>query len=324
MSCVSLSHGRLRIHSTYVRMTPYSPEAAGSFSSRASSRSTALRASSGSVTSFARFRSSVISACSGSASPSSSWIAFSCWRRKYSRWVDSISETTWFWIFEPSSATSSSRLRITSTARRRFSTSSSSSSCCFSSVFRRSVEATRWQSALGSSTLAAASASSSGRYGMRPISRAKSVCTFCESACVWGVSSYTSGTSMKRPTRYGSSWSLSISRMRRMPWTRMRSDPSGTRSIFWTTAAAPISCRSSQPGCSTSESFDATSATSRFPATTSSTSRTERSCPIASGRTESGKTTVSLSGRTGSSDGSSTSSTSTWSSNSSLIACSGC
>ena len=76
----------------------------------------------------------------------------------------------------------------------------------------------------------------------------------------------------------------------------MRSDPSGTRIIFWTTAAAPISCRSSQPGVSMSASFEATSASSRFPATTSSTSRTERSCPIASGSTESGKTTVSFSG----------------------------
>src|SRR2546427_7043174 len=42
------------------------------------------------------------------------------------------------------------------------------------------------------------------------------------------------------------------------------------------------------------------------PATTSSTSFTERSWPIASGETDCGKTTVSLSGRTGSSDGIST------------------
>ena len=52
------------------------------------------------------------SACSGSPSPSSCWIAFSCWRRKYSRWPFSISDCTCDWIFEPSSNTSSSRLRI--------------------------------------------------------------------------------------------------------------------------------------------------------------------------------------------------------------------
>jgi len=45
----------------------------------------------------------------------------------------------------------------------------------------------------------------------------------------------------------------------------------------------------------------------RSPATTSSTSLIERSCPIASGETDCGKMTVSLSGRTGSVDGMSTS-----------------
>ena len=48
--------------------------------------------SSGSFTSSTRSRSSATSACSGSPSPSSSWIAFSCWRRKYSRWPFSISD----------------------------------------------------------------------------------------------------------------------------------------------------------------------------------------------------------------------------------------
>ena len=60
-----------------------------------------------------------------------------------------------------------------------------------------------------------------------------------------------------------------------------------------------------QPGASTDESFAVTSATSRSPATTSSISRTERSCPIASGVIDCGKTTVSFSGSTGSTAGSS-------------------
>ena len=146
-------------------MTPYSAAAAGSLSSRASSRRAALSTSSGSSSASSRSRSSLISACSASPSPSSSWIAFSCWRRKNSRWPFSISDWTCDWIFVPSSRTSSSRFRIAETSRRRSSTFTSSSSRCFSSVRMRTVEATRWQSALGSSTLAAASCSSSGRYG---------------------------------------------------------------------------------------------------------------------------------------------------------------
>ena len=93
-------------------MTPYSAAAGGSFSSRASSRSTALRASSGRFFASICSRSSASSACCSSPSPSSSWIAFSCWRRKNSRWPLSISDWTCDWIFEPSSTTSSSRLRI--------------------------------------------------------------------------------------------------------------------------------------------------------------------------------------------------------------------
>ena len=95
--------------------------------------------------------------------------------------------------------------------------------------------------------------------------------------------------------------------MRPTPWTRIRSDPSGTRIILWTTAAVPISWRSSQPGGSASGFLTVTSASIRSPATTSSTSFTERSCPIASGETDCGKTTVSFSGSTGRVDGISTS-----------------
>jgi ATP-dependent Lon protease len=91
------------------------------------------------------------------------WIAFSCWRRKNSRWPFSISSCTCDWILEPSSKTSSSRFRIAEMSRSRASMSVSSSSRCFSSVFSRSVEATRLQSALGSSTFAAATDNSSGR-----------------------------------------------------------------------------------------------------------------------------------------------------------------
>ena len=50
-------------------------------------------------------------------------------------------------------------------------------------------------------------------------------------------------------------------------------------------------------------SFAATSARRRSPATTSSISRIERSCPIPSGVSDSGKTTLSFNGRTGSTGG---------------------
>src|SRR5690349_7969939 len=60
---------------------------------------------------------------------------------------------------------------------------------------------------------------------------------------------------------------------------------------------------SCQPGASTEASRAVTSASSRSPATTSSISRTERSCPIASGDIDCGKTTVSFSGSTGSAAG---------------------
>src|SRR3954469_2677702 len=79
----------------------------------------------------------------------------------------------------------------------------------------------------------------------------------------------------------------------------MRNVPSGTLIILWTSATVPISYRSSQPGASIEASRAVTSASSRSPETTSSISRTERSCPIASGDIDCGKTTVSFSGRTG-------------------------
>ena len=110
-------------------MTPYSAACGGSFSSRPSSRSACLRGSSGSSAASIRSRSSAISACWSSCSPSSSWIAFICWRRKYSRWPLSISDSTWDWILVPRRTTSSSRVRISERRRSRLATSTSSSSC---------------------------------------------------------------------------------------------------------------------------------------------------------------------------------------------------
>ena len=241
-STVTLPHGSVRIHSRYVRITPYSAAAGGSRSRRASSRSAALAASSGSVTSASRSRSSTASACSGSPSPSSCWIALSCCRRKYSRWPFSISDWTCVWIFDESSNTSSSLFRIAVIWRSRWPTSAVSSSSCRSSVLMlRSVEATRCASALGSSTLAAASWSSSGRYGASAMMRSNSPWTFRVSASTSGPSSPVSGTVSKRPTRYGLLSMRSSSLTRCRPCTRIRSVPSGTLIILWTIATVPIS-----------------------------------------------------------------------------------
>ncbi len=112
-------HGSVAIQSRYVRMTPYSAAADGSRSSRRARASPPSRRPPAARAPRAARASSSISACSGSPSPSSSWIAFSCWRRKNSRWPFSSSDCTCDWIFVPSSNTSSSRLRISETSRRR-------------------------------------------------------------------------------------------------------------------------------------------------------------------------------------------------------------
>ena len=241
MSGVEASHGSVRIHSRYVRITPCSAAAEGSRSSRESSRSAALRTSSGSTIDCSRSRSSSNSARSGSLSPSSSWIAFSCWRRKNSRCPFSISDCTCDWIRVPSSKTSSSRFRMRETCRSRCSTLTSSSSSCFSSVFSRSVDATRWQSALGSSTFAAASSSSSGRYGTSAMIRANSACTLRVSASTSGVSSSTSGHLDEPAHEVGLDLHRRFEPDPADALHEHRSVPSGTRIILWITAAVPTS-----------------------------------------------------------------------------------
>ena len=108
-----------------------------------------------------------------------------------------------------------------------------------------------------------------------------------------------SGRSSSSAARYGSSCCGSTSRTRFSPWTRIRSVPSGTLIILWTTATVPTEYRSSQPGGSASVLRTVISASMRSPETTSSISLIDRSWPTASGVIDSGKTTVSFSGSTG-------------------------
>ena len=146
-------------------MTPCSAACVGRFSSRPSSRSTCLRTSSGRSIAASCSRSSLASAADSSNSPSSSWIALSCWRRTNSRCVRSISDCTWFWISEPIEMTSSSRASTSARRRSRRRRRSPRAAPASRSVGSRSEPAMRWLSALASSTLATAICSSSGRYG---------------------------------------------------------------------------------------------------------------------------------------------------------------
>ena len=61
--------------------------------------------------------SSCASASASSTSPSSSWIAFSCWRSQYSRWPLSISDWTCDWMRVPISTSSSSRASSSESVR---------------------------------------------------------------------------------------------------------------------------------------------------------------------------------------------------------------
>ena len=79
-------------------MTPTSGEADGIRLIRSTSLIARALISSGMPAASTLSRSSLISACCGSSSPSSRWMAFSCSRRMYSRWVLSISDLTSDWI----------------------------------------------------------------------------------------------------------------------------------------------------------------------------------------------------------------------------------
>ena len=92
-------------------MTPTSGEADGIRLIRSISLIARALTSSGMPAASTFSRSSLISACCGSSSPSSRWIALSCSRRMYSRWVLSISDLTSVWIFPLSSRISIWRAR---------------------------------------------------------------------------------------------------------------------------------------------------------------------------------------------------------------------
>ena len=109
-------------------MTPTSGEADGIRLMRSTSLSARALTSSGMPEPSTFSRSSLTSACCGSSSPSSRWMAFSCSRRMYSRWVLSSSDLTSDWMRPFSSRISTWRARKADTSFRRSMTSSVSSS----------------------------------------------------------------------------------------------------------------------------------------------------------------------------------------------------
>ena len=109
-------------------MTPTSGEADGIRLIRSISLIARALISSGIPAASTFSRSSLISACCGSSSPSSRWIALSCSRRMYSRWVLSISDLTSDWIRPLSSRISTCRARNAWTSLSRSMTSIVSSS----------------------------------------------------------------------------------------------------------------------------------------------------------------------------------------------------
>src|SRR6476661_4395235 len=96
---------------------------------------------------------------------------------------------------------------------------------------------------------------------------------------------------------------MCCTRARDSPCTRMRMRPSGSLSIRMITAAVPTSNRSASPGLSLAASRWATSMITRLSERARSTASTLLSRPTESGRMMYGKTTVSLSGRTGRTSG---------------------
>ena len=132
------------------------------------------------------------------------------------------------WIFEPMATMSSSRARISESRRSRLPTSTSSSSACFSSTLIRSAPAIRCASADGSSRLATAICSSSGRYGTSSMMCVNVCWTLRISAVSSGPSSTSSGSSETVRDEVGL---LADPLLDAAPagraWTRIRSDAVG-------------------------------------------------------------------------------------------------
>ena len=222
-------------------MTPTSGEADGIRLMRSISLIARARTSSGMPADSTFSRSSLISACWGSSSPSSRWIALSCSRRMYSRWVLSISDLTSLWIFPLSSRISIWRARKLLTSLSRSSTSRVSSSSWRCSVDMSGLYATMSARSPGSVMLRAATAASGGTGA--PLATYCSIWawTLRMSAWISTPSGVSSGISSTRADRYGAVWVKPWTRIRVWPWTMARTVPSWSCTTWAIFASVPTS-----------------------------------------------------------------------------------
>ena len=198
--------------------------------SRSSSRSASFSTSSGICAASIFSRSSSISFVWSSPSPSSFWIAFICSRRKYSRWFLPTSDCTCDWIFDPSSRTSSSLIRIRFSVSMRARTSSVSSTSCFTGVAMvLRLDAMKSARRPGSVMFSASVCRSSESSGDSETTFWKLLLMLRCSASISRRSSSlsSSGVALTWARRYGRTATMSSRRMRASPWTIRRRLPSG-------------------------------------------------------------------------------------------------
>ncbi len=238
---MDLPHGSVTIQSSQLRSVAVSAESGCMRSSFLSWRSTSSSTGLGILALWALSRSWVISSESSLPSPSSDWIAFSCWRRKNSRWERSISPLAWEEISCCMARTSSS-FAVSSCTLRSLSTGSTASRIsCAPSTFRSRFEAVRSARRPGSSMLVAMTITS-GEIGLPRLADFSSAAfTLRISASTSRPFSPTSGstTGSTRACRCGWPSSKDWMRARPMPWTRTRIRPSGSFSMRMMSATVP-------------------------------------------------------------------------------------
>jgi len=189
---------------------------------------------------FSRYSS--ISLPFSSTSPSSCWMARSCSRRKYSRWVLLISSLAWDWILAWTSESSISLDRSPLTWRSRSTGSMISRTFCDSSTLSLRFDATRSASLPGSS-MASRMDSASGDTMPRSW-RMRSDCSLTVRimASTSTVISLSSGSSILTVSTLKNPFSSLTKRLMRAlatPWTRIFTLPSGSLSILMTMATVP-------------------------------------------------------------------------------------
>ncbi len=182
----------------------------------------------------------------------------------------------------------------------------SSTSCLVGVLIVLRLDAMKSARRAGSSMFIASVCRSSDSSGDSDTTFWKLLLMFLRSASISRRSSSrsTSSTAETFARRYGFSATISSSVTRDRPWTMSRRLPSGSLNILWMCVAVPTGYRSAWIGSSSAGSRCAKTPITFPAAIASSIRRTELSRATASGMNEFGKSTVSLSGSTGNSDGS--------------------